>query len=90
MKILKSNRPIDEKTARALIAIEVSASVDELLADRISLGQIRTKLDKLPDDVREHYELAFFQEVGRRHHAGAAPWHLVTFFAPSWLQQGVN
>ena len=90
MKILKSNRAIDEQTARALVAMEVSISVDALLADKVTLGEIRSAIDALPPDVGAYYELAYFNEVGRRYQAGKAPWRLVTFFAPDGLKQGVH
>lgn len=90
MKILASNQPVDESTARTLAKMQVSINVDALLADRLTLGQIRMELDAMPKEIGEWFELAYFHEVGKRYQAGKAPWHLVTFFAPAGMPQGIS
>jgi hypothetical protein len=83
------NSSLDEAAARALARMQVSINVDALLADHLTLRQIRTELDAMPNEIGEWFELAYFQEVGKRYQEKKAPWHLVTFFAPSGLQQEV-
>lgn len=90
MKILKSNRPIDEATARALAAMEVSATVDLLMANETTIGAIRTSVDAMPDGIRQYFEMLYFQEIGKRYQAGKAPWSTVLIFAPDGMAQGLH
>jgi hypothetical protein len=92
--ILLSNLPegktMDERTARALMDIAIKANVDALLADRMSLGQLRQRVDSFPDDIRDYVELATFNELARRWQAGQCPWSHLGIFAPSWIKQELN
>lgn len=67
-------KTIDERTARALMDIAIKSNVDALLADRMSLGQLRQRIDSFPDDIRDYVELATFNELARRWQAGQCPW----------------
>ncbi len=94
MKILATNlpegEPINAKTAAALMDIMVTANVDALLANKLTLGELRARMDAMPYPVRRHAELATFKELALRWQKGQAPWKYLEIFAPDEFPQVIT
>jgi hypothetical protein len=93
-KILLTNlpdgQPLDEKSAKGLMNIMVKANVDLLIANKLTLGELRARMDAMPNPVRRHAELATFKELALRWQKGQAPWKYLEIFAPDEFPQVIT